>query len=448
MNTPDLHIINPTHPTLFSLHTPNDIWVSRTDDKTGVFTNSRFPSYSIKVKTTSEEPVVTPSMVGIRDNEINVETITWLLSNLYRVAREDMWLRLSLKKDYYTGTGISYNNLRTILSYLAGNGDIISVKGYKDAGRKYGLVSAFRFTTDSPVYKALCEQASRKALVYEARVIKNAVVVKDGKNIVSVHDSQAILDLLERDTQIITSYNNMMKSHDVTVRLESVVDPYLKALADENNINHLLSLRSIYNDSNCTTGGRCYSLVQNVKKEERANILIDGEATVELDFAQLHPTMLAHINGVTDTSVDIYSICTVLGVSRSHSKNIINRAFNATVPMKSLKFAIADMGYDRNEVDANAYYELLIEKAPHLKSAFSSPQTGLRLMKLDSDICKNVLAMCVMNDIPVIPVHDSFICKKSDMEQVYNMMVASYKVVMAANNVANYQDCVCDIKAK
>jgi hypothetical protein len=68
----------------------------------------------------------------------------------------------------------------------------------------------------------------------------------------------------------------------------------------------------------------------------------------------------------------------------------------------------------------------MVRRHADVANAFGSDE-GIRLMRTDSDIAVDVLLQCQKQEIPVLPVHDSFIVPQRDEDTVRSIMEASYR---------------------
>ena len=400
------------------------IWATRIEATPDVYDNSNFPSYLAKLRLDCGVPI--PSEINTK----HIDTWNLLISNLYRSARHDMWLRISLNKNYYSRVGVSYTHLREALVYLVSGNHIESVKGYHKACG-FGLVSAFRFKETSSIYRDLCAADAQKQLAWEVSPLKKALIVKDGKKEVEVN-SDELKALIEVEKSLLESWEAQLDKHDIC--LTEVSDPYIESITSERedgnrDIRHLLSSRIIYNSADLSKGGRIYNLLQNMKKENRSFIKIDGEETTELDFSNLHINILANMSGHR-LDFDAYSVNTHLGVGRTTQKRILNRILNSKEASKSLRYSLADYGYAKDEVDVTKYMENLVSAMPFLKAALGTPKIGLNLMKIEADIMKEIMATCVAADYVILPIHDGLVCKASEAAKITQIMYDAYTAVL------------------
>ena len=171
-------------------------------------------------------------------------------------------------------------------------------------------------------------------------------------------------------------------------------------------------LYRVFNDTNFTTGGRYYGgwwqTIPNDKAKGtafRKHLVINGKATVEIDFSGLHPSILYAKEGL-ELPDDPYT--SILGPKyRDISKRIFNALINAPKDMKSaprrLKFRFDDQPLTWNEIKARIY-----ELHAPIRHYFCTG-AGMWLMREDSELATGVMHHFAQYGVPCLPVHDSFI---------------------------------------
>ena len=205
-------------------------------------------------------------------------------------------------------------------------------------------------------------------------------------------------------------------------------------------------LRAIFNNESWDEGGRLYAVLtkygvnyQDIPSDYRNTITIDGRPTVELDYGSLHISMLYAAEGIV-TSADAYDI---EGLPRDFVKKailVIINADNRTAALKSLE----------NDSRSMMNRTLLSEKKSRLKRAYCECENfdealsaiehhhspiakyfytgyGIKLQNKDSAIALEILNAFVDSDIPILPVHDSFIVEQSQENNLRKVMEETYE---------------------
>jgi hypothetical protein len=174
------------------------------------------------------------------------------------------------------------------------------------------------------------------------------------------------------------------------------------------------SLHRVFNDTELQTGGRFYGgWWQNIPREHRQHLAVNGKSMVELDYSNQHPSILYAQEGATRPA-DCYSGVIKPkhlsdGVKQKDLRDAVKSAFNAMLNSpKPLRQA-------PNGVSPNRFGLTWAELSQAIMS-FHKPiahhfytGVGLRLQRLDSDIAEKVLLHFAQNGIAILPLHDSFL---------------------------------------
>lgn len=181
------------------------------------------------------------------------------------------------------------------------------------------------------------------------------------------------------------------------------------------------ALHAVYCGNDWHKGGRIYTGkngFQNLSKEERANLTINGANVIELDFSAYHPNILyAYENKQLED--DPYSFWG----DRQAAKKALNIVLNA-------KDRAAAIGAVKHAVSPGTDVSSLLQsmEAAHKsisKYFFSGAGTGLQ--NIDSEIAIQILLSLQKQGIPALPVHDSFIVRKKDASALRGVMYSAYK---------------------
>ncbi len=182
-------------------------------------------------------------------------------------------------------------------------------------------------------------------------------------------------------------------------------------------------------NNNFAYNGRFYAPFQNLLKIERATLRIDTEPTVELDYKALHPTMLYHQNNLTPPE-DMYG--ELSNIPREAYKLAVLKVINAdnrNDAISSLNEDIRDGNLFLPEgIKTNNVVDILIEhhKVLENKKCFFSGK-GRNLMNRDSQIANEIMLHFAKLDKPCLSVHDSFIVKEQDEDELRYVMTDIYR---------------------
>jgi len=178
--------------------------------------------------------------------------------------------------------------------------------------------------------------------------------------------------------------------------------------------------RRIFTGGNFAFGGRYYDVgcfsYQSMNKGIRANILIDGEPTVELDFSNMFLMMLYHTEGI-DYQSDGYEID---GYERNDVKLAVNILFN-TKNKQGAVGALRNNGIS----DGGKLIDLIKKKHSKLQKYFYS-EIANELMRKESDIATEIITIGISEGIISLPLHDSFIVQKKNENKMEEIMCDVY----------------------
>ncbi len=179
-------------------------------------------------------------------------------------------------------------------------------------------------------------------------------------------------------------------------------------------------------NGNFENGGRFYAGFQNLKREERATLRIDGEPISELDYKSLHPTMLYHINHIQPPK-DIYSI--LENIPREAYKLAVLVVLNADNRAKATGKLNLELWIEGitlpDGVKSNEVIKTLMNHHEPLDKYFFSG-IGTYLQFRDSQIANEIMLHFAKLDKPCLSVHDSFIVKEQDEDLLRQQMEDAY----------------------
>ena len=154
-------------------------------------------------------------------------------------------------------------------------------------------------------------------------------------------------------------------------------------------------------------GGRLYGpFWQNLNKQRRRQLTMDGVGVIEHDFAQLHPRLLYAQCG-RPIHGDAYTIRGYEG-----ARPAVKLAWQILINAQSAKAATLALarelgGLDR-QVEAGRLLQALEEHHRPIAAAFYTG-AGLMLQRCDSDLMMEILRQCLLEGVVALPVHDSLI---------------------------------------
>jgi len=203
-------------------------------------------------------------------------------------------------------------------------------------------------------------------------------------------------------------------------------------------------LYRVFNRGRWSLGGRYYGgQWQGWCKADRHTITIDGEPTAELDYAGYHPRMLYHLQGIdpgppgpdrSGPGWDPYQI----SWPRPYAKLGLNIAINAQTRLAALRACARHQGSlsgpDGESLPRLSHKEWervldeLDARHPDIQHCLGS-DAGIRLQALDAKVCGAVIFSAALQGIPILSVHDSFICRQQDQATVLELMTKAYSAL-------------------
>lgn len=195
----------------------------------------------------------------------------------------------------------------------------------------------------------------------------------------------------------------------------------------------------VFNKSSFKNGGRFYGPSHlDIPGHMRGFIRINGEPVVELDYDALHVVMLYHLRGIDiDLALDPYD--RIVGPEdRSIKKIALLTAINAPTEAKAIK------GIRKTLVDDGITGDILTDKSlksllaraklahPDIDDDIASGK-GIELQNIDSRIADAILTNLMAENIPALPVHDSFIVLGKHEDLLRQQMLDEYKKILGFN---------------
>ena len=192
------------------------------------------------------------------------------------------------------------------------------------------------------------------------------------------------------------------------------------------------NLHRVFNDVEMTLGGRFYGgWWQEVPRGYRQYIVMNGKPMVEYDFANLHPRILYAEAGLIppdDCYSDIYPKCPGWVMPdpddmRKAVKIALNAMLNATAELKRPPRAFRRKDCNCSWAQLSA---AILERHHLIADKFYTGQ-GLRLQRIDSDIAEYVMLHFAKYNMPILPLHDSFIIRSGYEESLEKVMQEAFQ---------------------
>jgi hypothetical protein len=202
------------------------------------------------------------------------------------------------------------------------------------------------------------------------------------------------------------------------------------------NFNQV-SMRRIFARGSLKKGGRWYGgWWQFIPSEYRQYVTIDGFATGEVDFSELHPRLLYRTAGLPPPDGDLYDLGIVSMDDPRYAviRKVAKRFFNALLNDERSRYRLPPELLHLVGMSNKDFKEQLLKRHPVLRN-YLGKGVGLEFQFLDSQITEKILVACMNRDLVVLPIHDSFICQRHRVSELILVMRQAYQEVIGAEAV-------------
>ena len=422
----------------------NKVWHSRPLDVHRVSDHSEFNSLVALVLDSSSELVnylSIPSRTK-KSKSDGFKVFKALLLDLYVCWLEDknQWLGISSNNNAWN-TGSRYNklfiskNIVRLLQKLESLG-LLNVLPHRHSDIDRPHLNHSKRYRASDKLQALFLQSNLS--FDDVGVPLREVIVLRGGDIDATGDANGKSTTLEyEDTPVtvamradVMAYNSLLAKHHIDIG--SLTKPHVEIdYWDKNRrvnakINIMIGQHNkyvyrVFSRGSWDCHGRFYGAWwMRIPKASRADIVIDGCPTIEVDFKSMHIHLLAQETGVL-LPPDPYSLNRVyieglkLSEQRRWVKALVLHCINAKTLASAFRAFRSDAGGDKlMRAVTDKQLKLLLDgflaHHPSLQPHMGSDR-GITLMRKDSDIAAEVIRLLTLQGIPVLTVHDSFIVK-------------------------------------
>ena len=367
---------------------------------------------------------------------------------------------LSLSPRYYTNNdtnntlSYSYREVRLVFNSLQSLGWIKAEKGYLPLGGK-GVPTAMR--ADGELANILKSNFEPWLLVYpigDPLILKSKNAIKANRVKLPIPNGSkarlmrtnlnAINNLLSEQAICLNLTNDQLKAMcqkmaDRNYKIDRY-DPQATRKPRTLNFSHV-HLRRIFARGQMNLGGRFYGgWWQNIPKDYRRYITINGCQTVEVDFSTLHPTLLFLENNL-DPPADFYDLgLKTQGNPRFEpdpkkyeiKRKIIKGFANALINDERGVHKLDDEAVKTLGMGSAELKDLLIKMHPVFAKAIKS-DAGVRYQFIDSRIAEAVMVKLLKQNIVCLCVHDSFVVIDAFQDELVTAMKEAFTEVVKAD---------------
>jgi len=420
-----------------------ELWKSRSIN---FHLTSRYPQVVSLVDTLLDEVI---AHIKNRDNPKRIHTaklkksLSLLLLNLYSLHKVNRKKYVGyprnpdgFQRTRYKKHNVGFDVFKNVVDTIGELGYLESHLGFYDKEFGRGMNSRMRANISLiELFKEhkLAPVMVQREIVEEVIILKSVNILEDNKK------DKFVIDYED------TEQTNQMRDnlHSINALLESrwvdleVSDKVYEEIAEETekkknrsdiDFNRKL-LKRVFNNNSFEDGGRFYhGWWQEISKEYRKNITIDGKRTVEVDYSSIHFRILYAEQGVDIGDKDPY-IIEGYEDRRGEIKLALNIILNAETKNKAIYaiFNHDDINIDKKT--AKDIYKKLEEEHPKIKQYFGSGR-GIKLQYKDSQIAEQVMLNLARDNIVCLPVHDSFIVRLSHQIDLHEEMDKAFKDIV------------------
>lgn len=388
---------------------------------------SRLMTYNINLSTSLVNKL--RGMRVIEDKELCAVIITNLISC---VKKQEKLLysrdksNFSTAKTKYNRRGIQTHRLLKAIDILEALGYIYNFIGKGHVDKEKRIMS---YITPSEAF--IAEFCSKDEEVQSAIAAYNASL----QTIILRNEYGKAIDYQDN--------KNIKKARKIVEKLNKINELYDIRDGEGNTMTNIYS--RIFN-KDFEHGGRYFHSdalkIKNKKTKARLDVTINGEQVVEIDFSNLHYriTSLMEQISMENLPLDVYmDILPERLQDEDHRELIklsINILFNSTteesaeraINKEITKFKLQGWQIDKSLNTGKKVREYIYSMTPDFIRCYCrSDSFGLALQNADSWLAQRVIEKFVEDMKPILPIHDSFVVRMSDVGMLENAMGDSFR---------------------
>ncbi|MDF0535027.1 hypothetical protein PY479_12165 [Shewanella sp. A32] len=303
----------------------------------------------------------------------------------------------------YRSSAFSVDTLSDAIDALIAQDVVVFERGFYCVEQRIGLYS---FIVPTTSFMEKLDNSENHDLVTLSKLKEPVVLKNEDKSLVDYEDDEFTCGLRNG----LTTQNEFRQSSQWCFTDEE----RQYRLADED-----LRCKRVFNGG-WTFGGRLYCPAQSLPKLSRRTITIDGQKTVELDYKSLQPRIMYHVSGL-DSPEDCYAVD---GLSRAEAKSVALVAIGTSSRLCAKRALVSE--FHITHTQAGEMLECFERAHAGIKQSFYN-EAWKWLQYYDSQLCSLVVESLTMADIPVLPVHDSFVVPEIHLDTLEGIMRSSYQ---------------------
>jgi hypothetical protein len=261
-------------------------------------------------------------------------------------------------------------------------------------------------------------------------VPKHKIILRDEeKNDIAYNDKARIVLEMNRD---IDAINNYLAQQTVTFDGKPLKegDPLYVDLRCVSGALRI-STRRIFHDRSFDLGGRWYTDLQNIPRETRSRLRLNGQPVAIHDYASFYPGLLYAMAGAVCHG-DPY---TIPDCPRPISKPILNILINAKTGTAAVRASAKDLKErgdrssqkERHDKARTIIAALKTRNAPIAR--FFHSDAGKRLMWYEAFLLHDNMRDLMKRGIPFLPLHDALLVPTAAHHELMHIMATNLAVL-------------------
>ena len=393
---------------------------------------------------------VMKGLLRVSGKKYTLELTVLIASAISALKLNDLGLSYTRDKGKYLafnnkqpkGRKSSYRRTLDLFEILEDTGYIENFVGFKDVENNQSMPAIILFTDK------FIDLFDKNMLVQYGEVIPQPeVIIKDSQGIILKNTKEA-----KSKEEVVREINNWLSTHTFNFGV----------------LDKVFNLQRIFKYNKLATAlgaGRFYfGALQTIRKGKRRLFKIDGCPVTERDIVSNHMMLIAELEGVIlpegfrPYSVDVSDLitcedeskirpllkfCCMLLINSGSSKASFTKAWksNLTLIDKEIKegnwnkaqenlfYGISGIRNAKKVVERVAEHNAYANKYFNVKSG-----SWDRLQLLDSEIMLETMLMMRAVDKPLIPYHDSAVCKEQDGDYLEYCISTAWKKIIGTNH--------------
>jgi len=408
----------------------------------------KFFDYEISLNSPEDNPLVIEvlSQIG-RSHRKDILHLSVILANLLRNYSESgvhsafTWSSSKLIPRC-NGFGLARNRIKNLMILLIQNGFAECHKGSRDKSTRMKWRSKIRAEKKlTDLARSFYPDGLKLVSSDKRETIRLKSYGNEGSKgkLIDYKDTERTKRMRSR----LNRYNRILEKSQITLDLAKAD----KDVSRRTDFTQTFTYR-VFNEGVLNRGGRFYGgWWLDIPSEQRKVIVIDREPTVEIDFCTQALVLLYAIEGIHwgNQGIDGYEVPDLNG--NQNMRKAVKRLFTIALNCQSDKKTIAAFHKDYKERKAKAQEEgkhfirfpqEVLDNSQSVLDAFldyhprivphlwKREPIGLYLQYLDSLIADEILRVMTWKKIPVLCVHDSFICGVQEEDVLIDVIRDAY----------------------